>query len=84
MCRINLVLVAGMVVLLGGCAAKPSLSRDFGVSTTSNTANQTLDPKAAERDMVPPSLDGRKAEMAVDRYRKDKSTDSREKLVEDM
>lgn len=84
MCRINLVLVAGMVLLVGGCSAKPSISRDFGVSTNRNIASQTLDPKAAERDLMPPSLDGRKAEMAVDRYRKDKPTDSRGKLVEDM
>lgn len=83
MYRINMVLVTGMAVMLGGCAAKPSMSKDFGVSTSRNIAAQTLDAKAADRDMIPPSVDGMKAEKALERYRKDKPTDSRAKLLEE-
>jgi len=42
---------------------------------------QTLDPRAASRDILPPSIDGMKLEKAMERYRRDRPDDSRAKLV---
>lgn len=83
MCKIKMVLAAGAGLLLAACTASPSMSKDFGVSTRQNLTYQALDAKAGERDLLPPTLDGIKAEKAVERYRKDKPEDSRATLVDE-
>lgn len=80
----KILLLAGMVLTVSACGTSPSMSRDFGVSTQRNLANQTLDAKASERDLLPPTLDGVKAEKAIDRYRKDRPDESRAKLVDNL
>ena len=75
-------LVAGAAMLMAACGYTPSMSKDFGVSVGINTASQTMDPNASSRDMIPPTLDGIKAEKAMDRYRKDRPDESRAKLVQ--
>lgn len=82
MCKIKMVLTACAGLLLVACSASPTMSKDFGVSTHQNLTYQALDAKAGERDLLPPSLDGMKAEKAIERYRKDKPEDSRATLVE--
>lgn len=83
MYKTKIVLAGSAALLLSACGNNPVMSKDFGVSTRNNIANQILDPKASERDVLPPTLDGVKAEKAIDRYRKDRPDDSRAKLVED-
>lgn len=84
MCNINRVLAACAGLLLSACSASPFMSKDFGVSTRQNLTYQALDAKAGDRDVMPPTLDGMKAEKAVERYRKDRPEDSRATLVEKM
>lgn len=83
MYKTKIVLAASAALLLSACGNSPVMSKDFGVSTQRNFASQILDPKAADRDVLPPTLDGVKAEKAIDRYRKDRPDESRAKLVED-
>lgn len=54
----------------------PAAADDHGVSNKRNITAQVIDLKASERDLVPPTLDGMKAEKAVDRYRKDRPVES--------
>lgn len=84
MSKIKVFLVAGAAMLMAACGSTPSMSKDLGVSVGINTANQTIDPKASSRDMIPPTLDGIKAEKAMERYRKDRPEESRAKLVESL
>lgn len=80
----KILLAAGLALMAAACGTSPSMSKDFGVSVKRNTVNQTLDAKASDRDLLPPTLDGVKAEKAVDRYRKDRPDESRAKLVENL
>lgn len=80
----KVLLLAGIALTLSACGSAPTMSKDHGKSTQRNIASQTLDAKAGERDLIPPTLDGVKAEKAVDRYRKDRPDESRAKLVEDL
>lgn len=84
MSNVKVLLVAGAAMLMTACGATPSMSKDLGVSIGINTASQMIDPKASSRDLVPPTLDGVKAEKAMDRYRKDRPEESRAKLVENL
>lgn len=84
MSKIKVFLVAGTAMLMAACGSTPSMSKDLGVSVGINTASQTIDPKASSRDMIPPTLDGIKAEKAMERYRKDRPEESRAKLVESL
>lgn len=84
MSNVKVLLVAGAAMLMTACGATPSMSKDLGVSVGINTASQVIDPKASARDLVPPTLDGIKAEKAMDRYRKDRPDESRSKLVENL
>lgn len=79
---IKVLTATSAVLLLAACGTTRTLSRDFGVSVQQNTAVQTLDVNAVNREAPPPTLDGVKAEAAVDRYRKDRPDESRAKLVE--
>lgn len=54
----------------------PAAADDHGVSNKRNITAQVIDLKAGERDLVPPTLDGMKAEKPVDRYRKDRPVES--------
>lgn len=84
MSKTKFVLATTVGMLLTACGSTPTMSKDYGVSVGINTASQTLDSKAASRDLIPPTLDGVKAEKAMDRYRKDRPDESRSKLVDNL
>lgn len=81
MCNIKYAAATSAALMLSACSASPTMSKDFGVSTRQNITYQALDAQAGERDVLPPTLDGIKAEGALDRYRKDSPQDSRAILV---
>lgn len=76
--------LAAVATLLAGCRAQPHLNPDFGNSVAINTRLQVVDPNASGQDRPMSTLDGQKAEKAVERYRKDRPDESRQKLVKDI
>lgn len=76
--------LAALVVFLTGCRGQPHLNPDFGNSVANNKAGQVVNPSAAAQDRADATLDGQKAEKALDRYRKDRPDESRQKLVKDI
>lgn len=81
--KTDLVLLLALTMPLAACIARPTLGPDHGISVKNNIAMQTLDPRAASRDILPPSIDGMKLEKAMERYRRDRPDESRAKLVQD-
>lgn len=75
---------AAVAILLAGCRAQPHLNPDFGKSMAINASLQVIDPTAASQDRPTSTLDGQKSEKAVERYRKDRPDESRQKLVKDI
>lgn len=84
MYRTKVLLVTAAAVVLAACGTATTMSADHGVSNKRNIAMQVIDAKASERDLVPQTLDGMKAEKAVERYRKDRPDESRAKLVDNL
>lgn len=76
--------VAGVVfALLAGCSQE-KLRQDFRNSTANNAAVQTVNPDAAEQALTPNTVDGQKAEKALQRYRADKAEATRGKLLSEL
>lgn len=84
MYKTKVLLVTGAALLLAACGTAQTLSADHGVSNQRNIAMQVIDARAGERDLLPQTLDGMKAEKAVERYRKDRPDESRAKLVDNL
>ena len=80
----TLLALAALLVLLAGCRSQPHLNPDFGNSVANNKAVQIVNAAAAGQDRADAALDGQKAEKALERYRKDRPDESRQKLVKDI
>jgi type IV pilus biogenesis protein CpaD/CtpE len=85
----KVILAAALAVLLGaagGCVTttQHSLGPDFGNSVQANSANQVIDPLAGLEETDPNTLDGRKGELALDRYRTEQAEAETRRLITDI
>lgn len=82
----GLIALAALAALLAGCRAQPHMNPDFGNSMALNKTQQIIDPGASATAASRPAstLDGQKTEKALERYRKDRPDESRQKLVKDI
>lgn len=82
-----LVLPATLFVMAGfvttGCAQQ-KMRPDFGNSTLNNVSVQTVNPDAAAQAQAGNTVDGQKAEKALQRYRADAGQASRGKILSEL
>lgn len=80
-----LVTLATSAFLLAGCASDRALTLDpaFGNAVKQNIAEQTINPMGQPAD-ASATMDGQKAQQAVDRYRKGPAETKDESLVRDI
>lgn len=71
------------LVLVAGCSQE-KLRPDFRNSTANNIAVQVVNPDAASQSQAPNTVDGQKAEKALQRYRADKAEATRGKLLSEL
>lgn len=75
---------AGMAMVLGAGCSQEKLRPDFRNSTANNTAVQAVNPDAAAQAQTASTVDGQKAEKALERYRADKPEATRGKLLSEL
>lgn len=75
---------AGMAMTLVAGCSQEKLRPDFRNSTANNAAVQTVNPDAAAQALTPNTVDGQKAEKALQRYRADKAEATRGKLLSEL
>ena len=85
----KLILAAALAAILsatGGCVttSQHSMGQDFGNSVHANSANQVIDPLAGLEERDPNTLDGRKGELALDRYRTEQADAETRRLLSDI
>jgi hypothetical protein len=82
---LNLTLIIAGALLLAGCVTGPHMRPGFGDSLQADIAKQVIDPTAGQRVTAKAgTLDGQKAEAAMDRYRKDKGKVETGRIVTDV
>lgn len=69
--------------IIAGCA-RESMRADFGTSYQTNLASQVINPEAANQTPATQTVDGQKLEQATARYRADKQSSKRDKLLSDI
>ena len=80
---LGVVTVATLLTLSGGCSHAP-LSKTFNEANANNIVVQTVNPNAGKDESAPTTLDGKKSEGMLERYRADTGEVSKEALVKSV
>ncbi|MCM0612003.1 hypothetical protein KFJ24_05875 [Marinobacter sediminum] len=72
------------LIVLGGCTHTESLGPDWGNSTALNRDAQVLNPGAGKGPQPPHTMDGIKADQAVEEYHSEKADADDERLIRDV
>lgn len=75
---------AGLALVLASGCSQEKLRPDFRNSTASNMAVQAMNPDAATQAQTASTVDGQKAEKALERYRADRAEATRGKLLSEL
>lgn len=81
--KLFLIALVAATVVVAGCS-REHLRGDFGNSNKVNVASQVVNPTAGDQPPAANTVDGQKVEKALGRYRNDKPTDSRGKLLSEL
>jgi hypothetical protein len=68
---VTILLCAGALTILSGCATPLRMSPDFGQAVGQDTMAQVADPDARYAGTPAPASDGQRADAAHERYAKD-------------